>query len=213
MNKTPTMTSSTATQQEINSFVMAAGDGKIKVIEEFLRVHSGYDLIDAPADSKMTALGSAAMWHRLEMIEYLLNNLASINALDKEGQTALMWGAQRGSIEVVELLLQRGAKVDVQNNGGQTALILASIRGHKDIVKALLTAGASTEIMDFKNRSAIDWARSINRPEVIVVLEGHETELQRKRDLRKAEEAAVSATDKRIKALKTIKPKSPFLKM
>ena len=93
---------------------------------------------------------------RLEVMEYLLDNGADINAVKwkhheasyetfgaLELGTALHYAAKNGSVDKVELLLRRGAKVDILDSTGKTALQLArQYRRHNTI--AILSGHTST---------------------------------------------------------------------
>jgi ankyrin repeat protein len=105
-------------------------------------------LIAAGADLKVvdkrgvTPLMSAAETDILAGLTILLKHgaRASIDAKDKDGQTALMYavrGAEQMKFEKVKLLLAAGADPKIQNNKGRTALIFARESGNEAVVKLL----------------------------------------------------------------------------
>lgn len=71
-----------------------------------------------------------------------------INAVDKNGLTALMWSSAYGQNLTVSLLLQEGADVHSKGNRLETALHFAAAGGHHDIVKQLISYGADINILD-----------------------------------------------------------------
>ena len=56
----------------------------------------------------------------------LLEEGASPNQQDFEGDTALMDASQRGYTQVVQMLIERGADVNLIDNGGRRALDYAN---------------------------------------------------------------------------------------
>ena len=49
-----------------------------------------------------------------------------MNKQTKDGETALIFAAEKNNLEVMKLLVRKGADMDVQNPEGKTALILAT---------------------------------------------------------------------------------------
>ncbi|HEX4608095.1 MAG TPA: ankyrin repeat domain-containing protein [Urbifossiella sp.] len=82
--------------------------------------------VDAPEE----AAGSES--EAIEVIEVLLKLGADVNAVDKNGETAMHGAAYRNHPKVVQLLADKGAKIDVwnrPNKGGLTPLVIAE--GHR----------------------------------------------------------------------------------
>ena len=75
------------------------------------------------ADNKgRTAIMYAAGAGHLQMIDFLLERGAELDAVDSRGWNALMYAADPALLAMVQLLLRRGIKVDVEDSKGQTAL-------------------------------------------------------------------------------------------
>ena len=86
-----------------------------------------------------------AAWHgRLQIVKYLLEEGADINASYDAGSSALIVAAWHGHAPVVKYLLAAGADLGHKNRGGDDALVWASEHGHTDIVQELLDAGAKS---------------------------------------------------------------------
>ncbi len=77
-----------------------------------------------------------------KIIEAFVKAKVKIDAVDKEGATALMYAASAGRDGIVRLLLQNEAKVDLRDNDGWTALMYAANSGSNSGIKELLEAGA-----------------------------------------------------------------------
>lgn len=79
-----------------------------------------------------------------------------LDAVDRQGQTALLLAARHGHCAVVEALLSHCACVDFAPVGGETALIQAARHGHEHVVAALLNARCAIDAIGLANgRSAL----------------------------------------------------------
>lgn len=77
-----------------------------------------------------------------EILEWLISEGVAIDARDKGGATALFRAAERDNSEIVRLLLNHGANVNARRNGAVTALFGAAA-WHKPLnVRLLLDHGA-----------------------------------------------------------------------
>ena len=72
----------------------------------------------------------------------LLTHKAQVNKRDKEGDTALMWSAERGNESMARRLLKSGVDVNAKDRYGNTALQLAKQQNNPAIVTQLKAAGA-----------------------------------------------------------------------
>jgi uncharacterized protein len=61
------------------------------------------------------------MQHKLQIMMYLLDSGAEINAQTPEGKTALMYAVANSRLEVVELLVSNGASVTISDHQGKQA--------------------------------------------------------------------------------------------
>ncbi|HSR51298.1 MAG TPA: ankyrin repeat domain-containing protein [Acidobacteriota bacterium] len=91
----------------------------------------------------------------------------------------LMLAAGRGDHEIAETLLRHGAPVDVINEmddlGRLTPLMMAAWKGDEKMVELLLKHGADSQLTLQEGRTAADWAREGEHPEVEALLrEGSE---------------------------------------
>ncbi len=104
--------------------------------------------------SKKTILINAAFYGNKDIIEFLLEKGADINAIDIWRRTALMNAIQERQYDTAKLLLNRGADITIEANGrykpfdGKTALDLANEmliynpndEATKEIIRLLKTA-------------------------------------------------------------------------
>jgi len=97
-------------------------------------------------DPDETALMRAAAEEDLPALKRLLSSAttADVNALDQNGQTALIYACQNPTPkpDVVKALLAAGAEVNVRSRSGYTALAWARVRNNREISRLLQQAGA-----------------------------------------------------------------------
>ena len=95
--------------------------------------------IDSGMGGGMTALGVPDLG-RFAVVKLLLSRRASMTA-DEDGDTALVYAAQRGYTQVVERLLAAGADPAHVNAGGDNALDCAQREKRKGVVALLRHRG------------------------------------------------------------------------
>lgn len=72
----------------------------------------------------------------------------TIDEVDDNGLTPLLWAASYGQLSTVKLLLSKGANPRIKGNSGQTALLLATASGHVHVVKELIAVGVDVNQTD-----------------------------------------------------------------
>ncbi len=117
-------------------------------------------------------LNIAARSERPEILEWLLENGADINAVSADrGYTAVMDAVWRGNKEIAGILIRRGADLDVLSKEGQTALVLAVGGDKKEICRMLAEGGADPDITDAMGMSAYGYAKLFKKDEIAGILE------------------------------------------
>jgi ankyrin repeat protein len=89
----------------------------------------------------MFAAENANMKNGLAVISLLLNNGASVNAVDQRGHSAFdRLCAGCGNITAARLLVGAGAKIvlEISKTHPVTSLMTAALNGHKELVEELL---------------------------------------------------------------------------
>ncbi|WP_161493781.1 ankyrin repeat domain-containing protein [Nitrosospira lacus] len=84
-----------------------------------------------------------------DVVQFLLEQGANVDARDDDGKTALMKAVTHGRILIMQTLLDAGADINAQEKGGSTALRMAAWDDTKaPIVKILLARGADPNLAD-----------------------------------------------------------------
>ncbi|XP_073839943.1 transient receptor potential cation channel A1 isoform X2 [Musca autumnalis] len=78
---------------------------------------------------KMTPLHCASMFDHPDIVEYLVDEGADINALDKEHRTPLMLAASRAGWKTVHVLIRRGANISIKDACLRNVLHLVIMNG------------------------------------------------------------------------------------
>lgn len=92
-----------------------------------------------------TPLIIAAEEGRLEVVEFLIDSGANLNACNDHDYTALHGAAFHGHQPIVELLLKNGANANIKDSTGSTPLLLSISRGYCLIAEKLISCGAHVE--------------------------------------------------------------------
>lgn len=91
--------------------------------------------------------------------------------MDDSGNTPLLVAIEAGQVEVAEYLLQRERRMfNIANHEGQTPLLMAAKGGHVDLVRSLLHMRADKQHRDIHGQTALEWAMSQGRSNVVQVL-------------------------------------------
>ncbi|QJW46867.1 ankyrin repeat domain-containing protein [bacterium BFN5] len=133
-------------------FVKYAGRGNKEVTELF--VQAGMSPNSYRPSDGFTPLMAAASFGRLEMINYLIEHGADVNAKDKDGQTALMKAVAYNYPQAAKLLLQAGADSSVRDIRGNTAISLASEKKDPEVLKLLPQAAGQPAAQPAKTQAA-----------------------------------------------------------
>ncbi len=100
-----------------------------------------------------TPLAAAAARGQLDTLRLLVKEGTEIDAVNPQGDTALMLAARQGQAACVGALLNASASPRCANLLGQTPLHLAVVAGSVDVVRELLAAGADKEALDTQGLS------------------------------------------------------------
>ena len=113
-----------------------------------------------------------------EMIKFLVQGNAIVNARDHDGRTTLSRAVEVGKEPMVQLLLQHsGTRVNLQDKNGVTPLHLAPCTLHLaavfkrfELAEMLILASTDFNECDFRNATPLHYAAYAGSPEVVSLL-------------------------------------------
>jgi ankyrin repeat protein len=110
---------------------------------------------------------------QVELIDFALEHGGDIDAVDKNGETALHKVAKLGRVAMIDHLLDRGAAINHGNIYKTTPLFVAARSNQPEAVKKLVDRGADPSIKTHKGVTAAEFAQEKGYVEVVELLESH----------------------------------------
>ena len=121
--------------------------GNFENVQEILEILQNRNLdanIVIDEEQGKTALILCAENGYSQICNYLLQNGAHCDVMDKAKWTPLHYAAQEGHFDVCAVLIQNGANVSEMNEVNLTPLHIATHEGHSEICNLLIENGAGT---------------------------------------------------------------------
>ena len=138
----------------------AARFGRLNVVQHLVEeAHANMVEPRWEGDHGHTALMHAVLGGCLDVVRWLLQAKANLEAEGPGGQTALSIAVANGKLNVVQYLVKEAhANFDTKDSKDKTALMYAARRGNLDILRCLLEAKANLEAktVDFGDLCSCD---------------------------------------------------------
>jgi len=106
----------------------------------------------------------------IDQARNLLARGANANAVNREGDNALMLAVLNVRTQIVRELLRKTRDIDHRNNEGWTALMYAAVEGETGIVKRLLEIGAEVNAKNENGYTPLMLAASRGQEDVVKIL-------------------------------------------
>ena len=102
----------------------------------------------------------AAVEGRTDVVSFLLQNGANVDATDQYGHTALSWAVTKGDFDgTAKVLIDAGADINKANKLGFTPLMCAALTDHPRCFALLLDHGADvTPVNQTWHKTALEMA-------------------------------------------------------
>jgi serine/threonine-protein phosphatase 6 regulatory ankyrin repeat subunit A len=140
-------------------------------IEERVDSYGGWD--DPPE-----TLFRAVMAGDKQVVVALLDGGVDVNAVNKNGRTALMLAADDDQKLIARTLLENDATIDSTDADGLTALHTACSRGYLTLCILFVKYGANIEVKTLKGESPLHVAIRADRPHIVQWLVEHDCNLK-----------------------------------
>ena len=130
-------------------------------------------LIDSHSKDGFTALGLAAYFGQVEVVEFLINQGANLDLTAGNSMMVapLHQAVAAGHEAVVRLLVEAGADLDVRGQQGWTPLHAAARNGNTEMVRLLIGKGADRGARTAGGQSAFDIALTHGHAAAAMALE------------------------------------------
>nr|XP_047916484.1 ankyrin repeat domain-containing protein 2 isoform X6 [Anser cygnoides] len=162
---------------EPETFLRAAVQGKIRVIEKFLADGGPPDTCD---EFHRTALHRSSLEGHTDILQKLLDSGATVDFRDRLDCTAVHWACRGGHLDAVKLLQDHGADLNLKDKLLSTPLHVATRTGHPDIVEHLIHCGVDINSPDREGDTALHDATRLSRYKIIKMLILHGADMMAK---------------------------------
>ncbi|NXK37132.1 ANKK1 protein, partial [Piprites chloris] len=155
---------------------LASFKGHVEIIRLLRRSRAR---LSARGSMDWTPLHLATRYGDEPVVCELLRGGADPNVPEKSGWAPLHFAVLRGSFLTVINLLECRADVNARNKVGWTPLHLAVLKGNMAIIKTLIKAGALLDVEDITGCTALQLAVRHQRENIITLLQGKDSALNR----------------------------------
>lgn len=141
--------------------VMAAKNGHLNYVEYMVeRCSADLEQVGSVVFDGETIDGAPPLWcaaaaGHLDVVSYVLQHGANVNATTKTNSTPLRAACFDGHVEIVKYLVENTADIEVANRHGHTCLMIACYKGHYDIAKYLIEIEADVNRKSVKGNTAL----------------------------------------------------------
>ena len=144
---------------------------KNEEFEIFKETTIDQSLINFKDKDQRTLLFYAIIENKNVFFDYLLENKAFINIVDRHGYSPLHYAINEYRVDMVRRLIDKGANIEMFDSYGNNVLARAVLtsKGRKEIIKFLLEKGANPNIPNYKGYTAIDMAKVIGNIDIIEI--------------------------------------------
>ncbi len=107
----------------------------------------------------------------IQKLKMFLEQGADINAVNKEGETALMVAALEGRTDMARFLIERGADLNAKDSVGATPLLYAALGGSLETIKLLIDKGSNLNARTRDGQTVLSISRMKGNQAAVELLE------------------------------------------
>lgn len=138
---------------------VAAHAGHVPVAKYLLAqgvfIDAGVPEENGTRNKGVTALMFAALQGQKEMVEYLIEQGASVNYQTPYGESALLFAAKGNHSDTVQVLVRHGADINIKTREGNTPLLAAAFAGFPYTLETLIRLGADVNARNQEGDTAL----------------------------------------------------------
>ena len=138
--------------------LLACKHGHLNLVKLYLVHGASYDDRDRDPKRQGNALHYASWGGHARIVNFLVEQGASLDDVDIVGNTALLYAAHGGHRQLVAELVARGRSLQERNSKNHTALLAAACGGHLPLVRWLLQQGFALDGADHDGNTALLFA-------------------------------------------------------
>ena len=124
------------TNREIEAMAVATINGNIDLVKRYVTAVPKL-AVQRNAQTYVTPLHWAASQGHEEIVDYLIEHGALVNAKDGQGQTSLHYAAVKGHNSIISKLAENGAFLEPLNRNNQTPAQVAIINNHRETAELI----------------------------------------------------------------------------
>lgn len=148
-----------------HGLILALRTGALNVVDVLL--NDDATNVEVRTEKDESPLMLASLKGLTQVCEKLIDRDADVN---KPGWAPLHYAATNGHLPVMQLLLDKYAYIDAASPNGSTPLMMAALYASPSAVKLLLDAGADPSLKNSLGLTAIDFARTAQRSDVMELI-------------------------------------------
>lgn len=151
----------------LTPFLQATKAGRIDNVRMLLEAGARDDVYDR---HRLCALHLAVVNHHPELVTFLLEREAPLEARSLRGMTPLLAAASVGDVAILEILRGRGATFESVDTSSLNAVHYAALQGHNETVRYLVASGMDVNSHTWDFRTALHFASSHGRLSTVRLL-------------------------------------------
>jgi ankyrin repeat protein len=125
-----------------DQFAIAIESGDLDAVKSLVNGGAKADTWIEYGEHKITPLMKACWDGQQEIVSFLIEAGANVNATDDDGETPIFSAIKRDRPEITELLIEKKANINIKDSRQFSPITIAAAAGSDKIIELLVKAGA-----------------------------------------------------------------------